>query len=63
MEAVMIAGLAAVLVGGYFSAVDLLNDLGFTRKAVSRSKVSAVTRSRGDIAMQSRIKKMAGMNI
>jgi len=63
MEAVMIAGLAAVIAGGYFSAVDLLNDLGFTRKADSRSKVVAVTHSRGGIAMQNRIKKMAGMNI
>lgn len=63
MEAVTIAGLAVVAVGGYYSVLDLIADLGIRFKkrkpAVNRdfSSCSYI------LAQQARIKKVAGMNI
>ncbi len=61
MEAIMIAGLAVVVVGGWYSFVDLLTDLGITLKK-RRVDVCAFS-CRWSCSGQRRVKQMAGMNI
>ncbi len=63
MEAVTIAGLAVVVVGGYFSVMDFLADLGLTGRAVtSRRKTPTVSRQ-VLVASERGVKQMAGMDI
>lgn len=63
MEAVMIAGLAVVAVGGFYSMLDLLGDLGIRigRRQPEREK-SPLSR-RSVVPAQGRVKEMAGMNV
>jgi hypothetical protein len=63
MEAVTIAGLAALAVGGYFSVIDFMTDLGIRRKNVEVAVQKLNVTRRYAVAPQSGIKKMAGMNI
>lgn len=63
MEAIMIGGLAVLAVGGYYSFIDFLNDVGVRgRGVVAAEKKLPVSRSYG-VATQTGIKKMAGMHI
>lgn len=63
MEAIMIGGLAVLAVGGYYSAIDLLNDLGIRGRGVeTAAKKSPVSRYYS-VSPQTGIKKMAGMHI
>ena len=63
MEVVMIAGLTVVAVGGFYSALDFLTDMGIgARRRQSEVKKSPFY-SRGVLTPQGRIKKMAGMYI
>lgn len=63
MEAITIAGVAVVLVGGFYSAVDLLSDLGI-RINRSRFKTENDSPTHGrTLPAQSRVKKMAGVHI
>jgi hypothetical protein len=63
MEAVTIAGLAVIAIGGYFSLADLINEIGL----LARPGKSGIKRSaawgRDIVTPESRVKKMAGMNI
>jgi hypothetical protein len=64
MEAIMIAGITVVAVSGWYSAVDLLADMGIrVRKLKSADmknrKCSFVCRN----PLQRRIKQMARVNI
>lgn len=63
MEAIMVGGLAVLAVGGYFSVMDFMTDLGLHRKkteiAVTRLPISR----RYTVTPQTGIKKMAGMHI
>jgi len=63
MEAITIAGLAVLAIGGYYSVIDFLNDVGiYGRESETAVKKSPV--SRGYIlTRQSGVKKMAGMHI
>ena len=63
MEAITIGGLAVLAVGGYYSLIDLINDMGLGAKRIEAGKkVSPVSRSYFS-APQTGIKKMAGMHI
>lgn len=63
METIMIAGLATVAVGGYYSFVDFMGDLGICGKSdEARGRKLPVSRLYC-IASQPGIKKMAGMHI
>jgi len=64
MEAIMIAGLAVVAVGGWYSAVDMLADFGIRieRRSEAGSKSAGFSGS-GGIPAQRRVKQMAGVNI
>lgn len=64
MEAIMIAGIAVVAVGGWYSVLDLLADSGL--RFEKRNRVDGKTGSfscHGTIPLQRRVKQMAGMNI
>lgn len=63
MEAVTIAGLAVVTVGGYYALLDLLNDAGVTGRVKKFQKKGSLVCGRDIITPQSRVKKMAGMHI
>ncbi len=63
MEAIMIAGIAALAAGGYYAFQDLLADLGVTvRKSKIETKNSYFS-DKGILTPQRRIKKVAGMYI
>lgn len=63
MEAITIAGLAVVAIGGYYSVIDFLNDVGIHGRR-SETAVKKLPVARGYIlARQPGIKKMAGMHI
>ena len=63
MEAVTIGGIAVVLVGGFYSIVDLLNDLGIhVKKRVPAADGSSCYR-RALLPTQKRIKKMTGVYV
>lgn len=63
MEAVMIAGVTVVAVGGWYSVLDLLADTGFKfrKRSAGISKNGYCLQDR--FPAQRRIKQMAGMNI
>jgi hypothetical protein len=63
MEAVTIAGLAVVAVGGYFSVQDFLNEAGITGRVKRFREKASLVSGRGNVAPQSRIKKVAGMYV
>jgi len=63
MEAVTIAGLAVLAVGGYYSIIDFMNDLGIRGKRVKVEAKNLPVSQRYIVATQSRIKKMAGMHV
>jgi hypothetical protein len=64
MEAIMIAGAAVVAVGGWYSALDLLADMGIRigKRSGAEGKNSVFFRS-SSVPAQRRVKQMAGMNI
>jgi hypothetical protein len=64
MEAIMIAGVAVVAIGGWYSAVDMLADCGIRieRRSGAGSKSTGFSVSSG-IPAQRRVKQMAGVNI
>ncbi|MBI5484033.1 MAG: hypothetical protein HY888_06180 [Deltaproteobacteria bacterium] len=63
MEAVTIAGVAVVVVGGIFSFLDLLADLGIQVSTSKSSGNSSPVFGGCLLASQRRVKKVAGMNI
>lgn len=64
MEAIMIAGIAVVAVSGWYSAADLLADMGIRiRKHRNNDmKKQELSYSRR-LPTQRRVKQMAGVNI
>jgi hypothetical protein len=63
MEAITVAGLAVLAVGGYYSVIDIMNDLGIGRsRAAAGAKQLPISR-RYAVAPQTGIKKMAGMHV
>lgn len=63
MEAIMITGVAAVAVGGFYAALDLLADLGVNiRIPGTETKYSSLP-GKSVFTPQRRIKKVAGMHI
>ena len=65
MEAIMIGGIVVLAVGGYYSVVDFVNDLGMCAgrvKATGR-KLPVSQRYVVTVTPQTGIKKMAGMHI
>ncbi len=58
-----IAGLAVLAVGGYYSLVDLMNDLGIHGRGAKTGVRQLSVAQCHVIAPQARIKKMAGMHI
>jgi hypothetical protein len=63
MEAITIAGVAVLAVGGYYAAVDFLNDLGLRGKRVEAQALRVSVSRRSVVTPQTGIKKMAGMHI
>ena len=63
MEAITIGGLAVLAVGGYYSIIDFMHDLGIRgRRVETTAKKLPVSRSYV-VSTQTGIKKMAGMHI
>lgn len=63
MEAVMIAGAAALAVGGFYSLLDFLCDVGFCGKKGRELLDSPVLFWRTEIANQRGVKKMPRLYI
>lgn len=64
MEAIMIAGVAVVAVGGWYSALDLFADMGIRFRKRRGSDVKSGNFSCSCLILaQQRVKQMAGMNI
>jgi hypothetical protein len=64
MEAIMIAGVAAVAVSGWYAAVDMLADMGIRVRKQKSTDVKSREFSRScRIPAQQRVKEMAGVNI
>jgi len=63
MEAVTIAGAAVVVVGGIYSFLDLLADLGIQVSTSKSSGNGSPVFGSCILASQRRVKKVAGMNI
>lgn len=63
MEAIMIAGVAVVAVSGWYSALDMLADMGIRIKRQSRVGTKNSGFSRTSQIAQRCIKQMAGVNI
>lgn len=63
MEAVMIAGIAVVAVGGWYSVLDLLADMGIKFRKRSAGAIKSGYCLQDRFPAQRRIKQMAGMNI
>jgi len=63
MEAVTIGGIAVVLVGGFYSVVDLLNDFGIRLKKRRPERESPSYCGRNFLPTQKRIKKMTGVYV
>jgi len=63
MEAIMVGGVAVLAIGGYFSIIDFMNDLGFGRKKSKERSKSPYISTFYRITPQTGIKKMAGMHI
>jgi len=62
MDAIMIAGLAVVVVGGYYSVMDFLADIGLSPRKMSAAKNLHFSCC-GLISSQRTVKQMARMNI
>lgn len=64
MEAIMIAGIAVVAFGGWYSALDMLADMGIRVRGGSGVDIrNNVFPSSCRIPPQRSVKQMAGMNI
>lgn len=63
MEAVTVAGIAVVAVGGYYSVLDLLADLGIRIRRTQPETKKTTYSCTYIFTPQSRIKKVARMNI
>lgn len=63
MEAVTLAGIAVVAVGGYYSAVDFLTGLGIRSYRTKLETRNSQLFSKRIFTPQRRIKKVAGMHI
>lgn len=64
MEAIVIAGVAVVAVGGWYSLLDLLSDAGIrVRKSSRRDRKSSGWCRDSSIAAQRSVKQMAGVNV
>jgi len=63
MEAITIAGLAVVVVGGYFTILDFLGDAGINVRKQRQYRAQSISIGNRICSNQSRIKKMAGMHI
>jgi len=64
IEAIMIAGIAVVAVSGWYSAVDMLTDMGIRiRKQKDADMKSRKFSFPGRNPLQRRIKQMARVNI
>jgi len=63
MEAVTIAGVAVVVVGGFYWAVDFLNDFGIHVKMPQSEKKRLSFPRRSLLPAQRRVKKMPGMHV
>lgn len=65
MDAIMIAGVAVVAIGGWYSALDLLGDIGVRIRRMRKSGTSSsgcFNRS-WSLPAQRRVKQMAWVNI
>lgn len=63
MEAIMIGGLAVLAVGGYYTAIDFINDLGIRGKRIETAAKKLPVSRHYSVSPQTGIKKMAGMHI
>ena len=63
MEVITIGGLAILAVGGYYSVIDFINDLGFGGRRVEAGAKNLPISQHYIIARQPGIKKMARMYI
>ncbi|HIJ86104.1 MAG TPA: hypothetical protein HPP97_00305 [Desulfuromonadales bacterium] len=64
MEAIMIAGIAVVAAGGWYSAADLLADRGIRIRKQKGADMKSRELSRScRIPTQRQIKQMAGVNV
>lgn len=63
MEAITIAGVAVVAVGGYYSLLDLLADLGIQARSARSDNRNSSLFGKCVLSSQRRIKKVAGVNI
>ena len=63
MEAITIAGLAVVVVGGYFAVLDFMADLGITVRKQRHARNESFSIGNRICSNQPRIKKMAGVHI
>jgi len=63
MEAVTIAGVAVVIVGGIYSFLDLLADLGIQVSTSKSTGNNSPVFGSCLLASQRRVKKVAGVNI
>ncbi len=63
MEAIIIAGLAVVAVGGYFTVLDFMADLGIDLRKHKLDRNQSLSMGSRVNSNQPRIKKMAGMHI
>lgn len=63
MEAITIVGLAVVAVGGYFTVLDFMGDMGLAARKQRYAREESFSAGNRICSHQSRIKKMAGMHI
>ncbi len=64
MEAVMIAGVAALAVSGWYSAVDMFADIGIQIRKQKNADMTSRKLSRScPNPLQRRVKQMAGVDI
>lgn len=63
MEAVTIAGIAVVVVGGFYSVADFLDDLGIYVDIRRHEKKRLSLFCRSDVPSQGRVKKITGVHV
>ena len=63
MEAIMIAGVAVVAVSGWYSVLDVLAGRGIRVRRIGGDVKDGCFSHADRIAVQRRVKQMAGMNI
>lgn len=63
MEAIMIAGVAALAAGGYYALQDLLADLGIKVRTSRVERKNSCLSDRCIRTTQGRVKKVAGMYV